>query len=162
MKLDSLPDLLTGWPDEFQVFLDYTCALHFKDKPDYVYMCKLFHDLCIHEGFQYDGIFDWCLPKVSSEDLITRTTMRMSSKKNVRAPSRRMREFIKFPSYTTIIYPSNCDLNKLHSHTHQQNLLGVPVLWCPMVVPACSNLSLMWPLPIPTILRTFWDRKSVV
>ena len=128
MKLDSLPDLLTGWPDEFHVFLDYTRALHFEDKPDYVYLRKLFRDLCIREGFQYDGIFDWCLPRASSEDLVARTTTRTSSKENVRAPSHSMRVFVEFPSFTTIVCPSNRDLNRLRSHTRQQNLLGVPVL----------------------------------
>jgi serine/threonine protein kinase len=62
MKRDEFPDLLTKWPSEFRVFLDYTRALHFEDKPDYTYLRRLFHDLRMREGFQHDSIFDWCLP----------------------------------------------------------------------------------------------------
>jgi casein kinase I family protein HRR25 len=37
--------LCHGLPDEFGIFLDYTRALKFDDRPDYPYLCKLFCDL---------------------------------------------------------------------------------------------------------------------
>ena len=38
-------------------------ALRFDDKPDYGYLRKLFRDLFIREGFQYDYVFDWTILK---------------------------------------------------------------------------------------------------
>jgi len=58
MKLNS-PGLMNGWPDELSLFLDYTCTLPFESKPDYAYLCNLFHDLCICEGCQHDNVFCW-------------------------------------------------------------------------------------------------------
>ena len=65
MKHDEFPDLLARWPSKFRVFLNYTRVLHFEDKPNYNYLCRLFHDLCMRKGFQYDSIFNWCLPGTS-------------------------------------------------------------------------------------------------
>ena len=57
----SIPidDLCHGFLSEFGIFLSYAHALDFDDKPDYCYICKLFHDLLFCQGFQYDYIFDW-------------------------------------------------------------------------------------------------------
>ena len=68
MKRDEFLDLLARWPSKFCVFLDYTHALHFEDKPDYNYLCQLFHDIRMREGFQHDSIFDWCLPRMGLDD----------------------------------------------------------------------------------------------
>ena len=54
--------LCRGFPDEFAIFLNYTRSLRFYDKPDYAYMRKLFRDLFVREGFQYDYVFDWTMP----------------------------------------------------------------------------------------------------
>ena len=32
-------------------------------KPDYSYLCKLFRDLFVREGFQYDYVFDWSVQR---------------------------------------------------------------------------------------------------
>jgi hypothetical protein len=40
-----------GYPNEFGIFLDYTCALRFDDKPNYSYLRKLFRDLFIRKGY---------------------------------------------------------------------------------------------------------------
>ena len=50
--------LCCGSPNEFGIFLNYTCALRFDDKPDNSYLRKLFHDVFKGEGYQYDYIFD--------------------------------------------------------------------------------------------------------
>lgn len=57
--LTSPDDLCYGFPAEFSVFLKYARALRFDDKPDYSYLRKLFRDLFVREGYQYDYIFDW-------------------------------------------------------------------------------------------------------
>ncbi|KAG8739669.1 serine/threonine protein kinase, partial [Ceratobasidium sp. 423] len=47
-KMTTPTDLLChGFPNEFSIFLNYCCALHFDGKPDYSYLCKLFHDLFV-------------------------------------------------------------------------------------------------------------------
>jgi casein kinase I homolog HRR25 len=51
--------LCHGFPNEFTVYLNYTRSLHFDEKPDYSYLRKIFHDLFVREGYQYDYIFDW-------------------------------------------------------------------------------------------------------
>ncbi|KFY32167.1 hypothetical protein V493_00456 [Pseudogymnoascus sp. VKM F-4281 (FW-2241)] len=51
--------LCHGLPNEFAIYLNYTRALRFDAKPDYVYLRKIFRDLFIREGFQYDYVFDW-------------------------------------------------------------------------------------------------------
>jgi hypothetical protein len=76
MKVDAIPNLLTGLPNEFGVFLDYTRALASEGKPDYAYLRKLFHDLCICEGHEDDDIFDWCLPMMSLDDQTPNNHMR--------------------------------------------------------------------------------------
>jgi serine/threonine protein kinase len=68
MKLNSLADFLGGWPNEFIVFLDYVRALSFEGKPDYAYLRRLFRDLCLREGHQYDYVFDWCSPPMTCLD----------------------------------------------------------------------------------------------
>ena len=59
----SAEALCKGHPSEFLVFLNYTRTLRFDDKPDYVYLRKLFRDLFVREMFQYDYVFDWTILK---------------------------------------------------------------------------------------------------
>ena len=51
--------LCHGLPNEFAIYLNYTRSLRFDDKPDYVYLQKIFRDLFVREGFEYDYVFDW-------------------------------------------------------------------------------------------------------
>ncbi|KAL5344583.1 hypothetical protein ACLOAV_010567 [Pseudogymnoascus australis] len=55
--------LCRGCPNEFAIYLNYTRSLRFDDKPDYAYLRKLFRDLFVREGFQYDYVFDWTVYK---------------------------------------------------------------------------------------------------
>ncbi len=55
--------LCRGFPKEFAIYLDYTRSLRFDDKPDYSYLRKIFRDLFVREGFQYDYVFDWTVYK---------------------------------------------------------------------------------------------------
>jgi casein kinase 1/casein kinase I family protein HRR25 len=55
-KMSSPLDLLgSACPNEF-VFLSYTHTLHFDEKPDYTYLCKI-HELLICEEYQYNHMF---------------------------------------------------------------------------------------------------------
>ena len=68
-KMTTPTDLLCrGFPNEFGIFLNYTRALRFDDKPDYSYLRKLFRDLFVREGYQYDYIFDWSVQRNTQED----------------------------------------------------------------------------------------------
>jgi casein kinase I family protein HRR25 len=42
-------------------------SLRFDDKPDYPYLRKLFRDLFIREGYQYDYAFDWTVYKLQQQ-----------------------------------------------------------------------------------------------
>lgn len=55
--------LCRGFPSEFAIYLNYTRSLRFDDKPDYSYLRKIFRDLFVREGFQYDYVFDWTVYK---------------------------------------------------------------------------------------------------
>lgn len=55
--------LCRGFPNEFAIYLNYTRSLRFDDKPDYSYLRKIFRDLFVREGFQYDYVFDWTVYK---------------------------------------------------------------------------------------------------
>lgn len=58
--------LCRGFPNEFAIYLNYTRSLRFDDKPDYSYLRKIFRDLFVREGFQYDYVFDWTVYKYVS------------------------------------------------------------------------------------------------
>ena len=60
--------LCRGFPSEFGIFLNYTRALRFDDKPDYSYLRKLFRDLFVREGYQYDYVFDWSVQRGAQEE----------------------------------------------------------------------------------------------
>lgn len=63
-KMTTSTEFLTrGYPNEFAIYLNYTRSLRFDDKPDYSYLRKLFRDLFVREGFQYDYVFDWTIFK---------------------------------------------------------------------------------------------------
>lgn len=55
----SIEALCRGHPTEFASYFHYCHSLRFDDKPDYAYLKRLFRDLFIREGFQFDYVFDW-------------------------------------------------------------------------------------------------------
>jgi hypothetical protein len=79
MKVDSIPSMVAGLPNEFSIFLDYTHALSFDSKHDYAYMHHLFCDLRIH-GEHEDDIFDWCLLMMNRNDETLSNHMRVDEK----------------------------------------------------------------------------------
>ncbi|XP_020587671.1 casein kinase I-like [Phalaenopsis equestris] len=59
----SIEALCRGFPTEFASYFHYCRSLRFDDKPDYTYLKRLFRDLFIREGFQFDYVFDWTILK---------------------------------------------------------------------------------------------------
>ncbi|XP_019188441.1 PREDICTED: casein kinase 1-like protein 7 isoform X2 [Ipomoea nil] len=55
--------LCKSYPSEFASYFHYCRSLRFEDKPDYSYLKRLFRDLFIREGYQFDYVFDWTILK---------------------------------------------------------------------------------------------------
>ncbi|KAL7124122.1 hypothetical protein ABFS83_14G027000 [Erythranthe nasuta] len=55
--------LCKSYPAEFISYFHYCRSLRFDDKPDYSYLKRLFRDLFIREGYQFDYVFDWTILK---------------------------------------------------------------------------------------------------
>ena len=55
--------LCRNCPSEFVSYFHYCRSLRFDDKPDYSYLKRLFRDLFIREGYQFDYVFDWTVLK---------------------------------------------------------------------------------------------------
>lgn len=84
-KMTTPTDLLCrGFPNEFGIFLNYCRALRFDDKPDYSYLRKLFRDLFIREGYQYDYVFDWSITQTRAP---AAEEQRASASKAARKPA---------------------------------------------------------------------------
>ncbi|GAA0154704.1 non-receptor serine/threonine protein kinase [Lithospermum erythrorhizon] len=83
----SIEALCRGYPSEFASYFHYCRSLRFEDKPDYAYLKRIFRDLFIREGFQFDYVFDWTIlkyqqsqitaPPSRSPELVTGTSSRM-------------------------------------------------------------------------------------
>ncbi|XP_052207464.1 casein kinase 1-like protein 10 [Diospyros lotus] len=61
--LTPIEVLCKSYPSEFISYLHYCRSLRFEDKPDYSYLKRLFRDLFIREGYQFDYVFDWTVLK---------------------------------------------------------------------------------------------------
>ncbi|RDX94337.1 Casein kinase 1-like protein 6 [Mucuna pruriens] len=55
--------LCKSYPSEFISYFHYCQSLRFEDKPDYSYLKRLFRELFIREGYQFDYVFDWTILK---------------------------------------------------------------------------------------------------
>jgi len=54
-------DLCEGLPRQFAVYFDYIRSLDFDEKPKYAYLRRIFRDLFVREGFDYDHVYDWTI-----------------------------------------------------------------------------------------------------
>ncbi|XP_038722414.1 casein kinase 1-like protein 10 [Tripterygium wilfordii] len=61
--LTPIEVLCKSYPSEFTSYFLYCRSLRFEDKPDYSYLKRLFRDLFIREGYQFDYVFDWTILK---------------------------------------------------------------------------------------------------
>ena len=64
--------LCKGFPPEFVSYFQVVRSLRFEDKPDYSFLRKLFRDLFIREGYQYDYVFDWTILKYQQTQQLSR------------------------------------------------------------------------------------------
>jgi hypothetical protein len=59
-KLDtSAYDLCTGYPNEFEIYIDYTRKMEYVEQPDYNRIRKLLLKVLEKEGQNFDYIYDW-------------------------------------------------------------------------------------------------------
>ncbi|XP_062202596.1 uncharacterized protein LOC133904949 [Phragmites australis] len=65
----SIEALCRGYPTEFISYFHYCRSLRFEDVPDYQYLKRLFRDLFIREGFQFDYVFDWTILKYQQSQM---------------------------------------------------------------------------------------------
>lgn len=66
----SIEALCRGYPTEFASYFHYCRSLRFDDKPDYAYLKRIFRDLFIREGFQFDYVFDWTILKYQQSQIV--------------------------------------------------------------------------------------------
>eukprot|EP00826_Nyctotherus_ovalis_P060973 TRINITY_DN8627_c0_g1_i5.p1 TRINITY_DN8627_c0_g1~~TRINITY_DN8627_c0_g1_i5.p1 ORF type:complete len:259 (+),score=83.59 TRINITY_DN8627_c0_g1_i5:510-1286(+) len=60
LKASTSPETLCKeYPQEFCTYLNYCRKLSFEEKPDYGYLRKLFRDLYVKKGYEYDYVYDW-------------------------------------------------------------------------------------------------------
>jgi serine/threonine protein kinase len=55
--------LCKSYPSEFASYFHYCRQLRFEDRLDYAFLKRIFRDLFIREGFQFDYVFDWTILK---------------------------------------------------------------------------------------------------
>ncbi|KAK1266154.1 Casein kinase I isoform delta-like [Acorus gramineus] len=65
----SIEALCRGYPSEFASYFHYCRSLRFDDRPDYAYLKRIFRDLFIREGFQFDYVFDWTILKYQQSQI---------------------------------------------------------------------------------------------
>lgn len=65
----SIEVLCKSYPSEFASYFHYCRSLRFDDKPDYAYLKRIFRDLFIREGFQFDYVFDWTILKYQQSQI---------------------------------------------------------------------------------------------
>ena len=54
-------DLCEDLTPEFAVCFDYIRSLDFDEKRKYSSLRKIFRDLFVREGFDYDHVYDWTI-----------------------------------------------------------------------------------------------------
>lgn len=75
-------ELCEGLPDEFIYYLDYVKNLKFSEKPDYIYLRKIFRKLFIKNEYKYDR-FQWetCNNKIKTRKFnVFKSPKRLSKK----------------------------------------------------------------------------------
>lgn len=63
-----------GLPPEFASYLNYCRSLRFEDRPDYSHLRKMFKELLVKEGYEYDYAFDWV---IMNEKLVNQNVLTM-------------------------------------------------------------------------------------
>lgn len=61
-------DLCRGLPDEFVTYFHHIRTAEFNAKPKYSYLRRIFRNLFVREGYEYDNVFDWTVLKFLSNE----------------------------------------------------------------------------------------------
>ena len=59
----SVEELCCDLPGAFTSYFNHVRTLEFDSRPNYSYLRKLFRDLFVSKGFEYDNVFDWTVKK---------------------------------------------------------------------------------------------------
>ncbi|KAL6499548.1 Casein kinase 1-like protein 11 [Orobanche gracilis] len=89
--LTPIEVLCKSYPAEFISYFHYCRSLRFEDKPDYSYLKRLFRDLFIREGYQFDYVFDWTIlkyPQIGSSSRTRNTAASVVSGTSGERPGR--------------------------------------------------------------------------
>ncbi|KAL6527701.1 Casein kinase 1-like protein 11 [Orobanche minor] len=89
--LTPIEVLCKSYPAEFISYFHYCRSLRFEDKPDYSYLKRLFRDLFIREGYQFDYVFDWTIlkyPQIGSSSRTRNTAANVVSGTSGERPGR--------------------------------------------------------------------------
>ncbi|XP_044001699.1 casein kinase I-like [Aphidius gifuensis] len=78
----SIEELCENFPTEFAMYLCYTKNLRFEERPDYMYLRKIFHILFRSLNYQYDYIFDWSIMMRKPENSMPITITRVETPLN--------------------------------------------------------------------------------
>ena len=55
----TIERLCEGLPYAFQLYFQHVRSLQYHDRPDYSYLRRIFRDLFVDSGFEYDHVYDW-------------------------------------------------------------------------------------------------------
>ena len=98
-----IEDLCRGLPKAFASYFKHVQALGFEDRPDYSYLRKLFRNLFVREGLEYDHVFDWTIKKFlmmydSFDDPVATRTSKRGNKVRCDARDSRSRSLLPLSS----------------------------------------------------------------
>ena len=90
-KIDTTPEALCQrLPPEILNFLNYTRALKFAERPDYVHIKKMLKELFFRERYQYDNIYDWTILNFARERGTIKQHDRSSTFRNTEEAKRQL------------------------------------------------------------------------
>jgi len=63
----SIKELCAGMPEEFVTYFEHCKKLGFDEKPDYAFLRRIFKELFLREGYEFDYVYDWMLIPLSMQ-----------------------------------------------------------------------------------------------
>lgn len=64
----AIQDLCRGLPDEFATYFHHIREPEFHTTPKYSYLRRIFRNLFVRQGYEYDNVFDWTVLKFLSNE----------------------------------------------------------------------------------------------
>ncbi|XP_055813718.1 casein kinase 1-like protein 10 isoform X2 [Solanum dulcamara] len=125
--LTPIEVLCESYPSEFISYFHYCQSLRFEDEPDYSYLKRLFRDLFISEGYQFDYVFDWVLlkyPEIGSSSRERQPIARSPSiERAEKIPDGKEEEKVKFAEDMVEPNGNSEEYRKLHHFNRIKNAL---------------------------------------